>query len=114
MNSLGNTVDIAVNHISEIQNYCVQLQQQIEDIRSKQNWFDVVKDVVCISGSVINFMGGPMRLLSIAQKGITNLIGVSFAADEELLEEAAIIACDRASTVLAEIKVEELKKRCEV
>ena len=113
LNSLGNTVDIAVNHISEIQNYCVQLQQQIEDIRSKQNWFDIVKDVVCISGSVINFMGGPMRLLSIAQKGITNLIGVSFAADEELLEEAAIIACDRASTVLAEIKVEELEMTSE-
>ena len=108
LNSLGNTVDIAVNHISELQNYCVQLQQELEDVKNKQSWFDIVKDVVCIAGSVVNFMGGPTKLLSIAKNGISSLVGMSFAADEELIDEAAIVACDRASMVLAEVKVEEL------
>ena len=108
LNSLGNTVDIAVNQISQLQNYYVQLQQQLEEVKNKQNWFDIVKNVICIGGSVINFMGGPTKLLSIAKNGISSLIGMSFAADEELIEDAVIVACDRASTVLAEVKVEEL------
>ena len=76
LNSLGNTVDIAVNHISELQNDCVQLQQQFEEVKNKQNWFDIVKDVVCIGGAAVNFMGGPTKLLSIAKNGISSFIWI--------------------------------------
>ncbi|KAK8881857.1 hypothetical protein M9Y10_044493 [Tritrichomonas musculus] len=109
LNSLGNTVDIAVNHINELQNYCMQLEKEINDIKNKQNWFDIVKDVVCIAGSCVNFMGGPKVLMSVAEKGLTKLLGFSFQADEEIVEDAVIVACDRASTVLAEEKKEELE-----
>lgn len=66
LNSLGNTVDIANNRISELQNLYSNLQKQLNDMKNKTNWFNYIKDVVCIAGATVNFVGGPKALLSLA------------------------------------------------
>ena len=99
LNSLGNTVDVAVNHISQLQNICGELQEEIQHMNNRTSWFDVLVDVIKIGASVI-FGGGGGNLLKIGEQGISWLKGLSFAEDEEI-GAAVINACDRASTVLA-------------
>ena len=107
LNSLGNTVDVAVNNISQLQNYCQELQQEIHNMNNKTTWFDVLAEVVKIGATVI-FGGGGGCIMKIAENGLSNLMGLSFAADEEI-GAAVINACDRASMVLGpEIVSEEL------
>ena len=80
LNSLGNTVDVALNDISQLQNYCKQLESQIESMSNKVNWFDILQGIVDIGTMLIGFGPGLMR---IGAAGIESLSRLSFAKSTE-------------------------------
>ena len=99
LNSLGNTVDIAVNQISALQNYCAKLEKEINDMKNKTNWFDVVMDVVQISNFCFNFGG----LMKVGAEGIFGALKLAFSKNagstvkevayvDEIIDDGLVLA----------------------
>lgn len=38
------------------------LSLELEDVKNRRTMFDIVKDVVCIAGSAVKFIGEPTEL----------------------------------------------------
>ena len=120
LNSLGNTVDIANNRISELQNLYSNLQKQLNDMKNKTNWFNYIKDVVCIAGATVNFVGGPKALLSLAAEGISKVKRFCFAGEEvsegaeAIVRDVDVLAAPREIRTALEFieEIEAFDKKC--
>ena len=58
LNSIGNTVDRAVNRVEDIQQTCERLQEQITEMKTKTEILTIVKDVCQIAGGLFNVVRG--------------------------------------------------------
>ena len=74
LNSLGNTLDIAVNDIISLRNYCIQLQKQIDIIKPKQEWYDKVFNFIQIASGYVMGFGKWFKLGIEGIQGLGNLV----------------------------------------
>ena len=88
LNSIGNTVDRTVNRVEDIQKLCQDLQNQINELKPKTDWFTILKDTIQIAGGLFSIMRGVSCFATFVTNNIggiaTNSLAIGEAVETEL------------------------------
>ena len=113
LNSIGNTVDRAVNRVEDIQRACESLQEEVSAMKNKTDWLTIAKDVVQIAGGLFNIARGiaTFSTFSIGSIGGIAAAGFSIGSNvKDIVEEEVVDEIIRDVDVLAPgIKSQDLE-----
>ena len=95
LNSIGNTVDRAVNRVEDIQRACETMEKQISEMKNKTDWLTVAKDVFSIAASCVSIVNGIRTFATFAKGAVGGVAAaglalgkeVSAVAEEEVVDE---------------------------